>query len=281
MAAGRRAFGRDFRLYFTSQVVSQLGTSFTQFALPLLVFKLTGSATNLALTTAATFVPYLLFGLVARRRRRPGRPAADDGRGRPRPGRGDLRAAGPVDHRPARGLAHLRRGLRACRRSGSCSTAASSPPCRASSPPTTSSPPTAGSWPRTPPARCSARSLAGVLLAVVPVANLLFVDSATFLLSALALLSIRESFNTGDPPTDDRTRRRRRGCGRSSATPAKGCATSLGHPVLRTISIMMALINFVGATPGDPARALRQGGARRRPTPRSASSTAPGRPASS
>ena len=62
--AGRRAFGRDFRLYFGSQVVSQLGTSFTQFALPLLVFKLTGSPTNLAITTAATFVPYLLFGLV-------------------------------------------------------------------------------------------------------------------------------------------------------------------------------------------------------------------------
>ncbi len=66
----RRPFGRDFRLYFASQVVSQIGTSFTQFALPLLVFKLTGSPTNLAITTAATFVPYLLFG-------RPWRPSAD------------------------------------------------------------------------------------------------------------------------------------------------------------------------------------------------------------
>jgi MFS family permease len=34
------------------------------FALPLLVFKLTGSATNLAFATAANFLPYLLFGLV-------------------------------------------------------------------------------------------------------------------------------------------------------------------------------------------------------------------------
>ena len=34
------------------------------FALPLLVFKLTGSALSLALATVATFLPYLLFGLV-------------------------------------------------------------------------------------------------------------------------------------------------------------------------------------------------------------------------
>src|ERR1700749_3208441 len=56
--------GRDFWLYFSGQAVSQLGSSFTVSALPLLVFKLTGSATNLALTTAAEMVPYLLFGLV-------------------------------------------------------------------------------------------------------------------------------------------------------------------------------------------------------------------------
>src|SRR6201999_4082074 len=56
--------GRDFWLYFSGQLISQLGSSFTYFALPLLVFKLTGSATNLALTTAAEMIPYLLFGLV-------------------------------------------------------------------------------------------------------------------------------------------------------------------------------------------------------------------------
>jgi MFS family permease len=61
---GVRRLGRDFWLYFSGQSVSQLGSSFTTFALPLLVFKLTDSATNLAITTAATLVPYLLFGLV-------------------------------------------------------------------------------------------------------------------------------------------------------------------------------------------------------------------------
>jgi hypothetical protein len=56
--------GRDFWIYFAGQGISQLGSSFTAFALPLLVFRLTHSATNLALTMAANFVPYLLFGLV-------------------------------------------------------------------------------------------------------------------------------------------------------------------------------------------------------------------------
>lgn len=63
-AGGRARLGRDFWFYFSGQAVSQLGGSFTTFALPLLVFKLTHSATNLALTTVAEFVPYLLFGLL-------------------------------------------------------------------------------------------------------------------------------------------------------------------------------------------------------------------------
>ena len=63
-AGGRARLGRDFWFYFSGQAVSQLGGSFTLFAMPLLVFKLTHSATNLALTTVAESVPYLLFGLL-------------------------------------------------------------------------------------------------------------------------------------------------------------------------------------------------------------------------
>src|SRR5215472_11762223 len=54
----------DFWKYWAGETISNLGSSFTQFALPLLVFKLTGSALNLGITTAAAFLPYLLFGLV-------------------------------------------------------------------------------------------------------------------------------------------------------------------------------------------------------------------------
>jgi hypothetical protein len=53
----------DFWRFWTGQTISQLGSSFTLFALPLLVFKLTGSPVNLGITTAAEFVPYLVFGL--------------------------------------------------------------------------------------------------------------------------------------------------------------------------------------------------------------------------
>jgi hypothetical protein len=56
---------RDFQLFFIGQLLSTLGSSFTGFGLPLLVYTLTGSAMNLAVTTACSFLPYLLFGLVA------------------------------------------------------------------------------------------------------------------------------------------------------------------------------------------------------------------------
>lgn len=57
-------FRSDFWKFWTGQTISTLGSSFTSFALPLLIFKLTGSSLNLALAVTATVLPYLLFGLV-------------------------------------------------------------------------------------------------------------------------------------------------------------------------------------------------------------------------
>src|SRR6059058_5293907 len=54
----------DFWKFWTGETISNLGSSITLFALPLLVYKLTGSALNLGIAEAATFLPYLLFGLV-------------------------------------------------------------------------------------------------------------------------------------------------------------------------------------------------------------------------
>lgn len=54
----------DFWKFWTGQTISTLGSSFTSFALPLLIFKLTGSPLFLALTLTATALPYLLFGLI-------------------------------------------------------------------------------------------------------------------------------------------------------------------------------------------------------------------------
>src|SRR5262249_52357278 len=63
-AHSTRDRSRDFRKFWTGETISSLGSSFTQFALPLLVFKLTNSALNLGIAFAFSFLPYLLFGLV-------------------------------------------------------------------------------------------------------------------------------------------------------------------------------------------------------------------------
>src|SRR5215212_7658569 len=59
-----RGLGGDFWRFWVGQTISNLGSSFTLFALPLLVFKLTGSPLNLGLIMTFEFLPYLLFGLV-------------------------------------------------------------------------------------------------------------------------------------------------------------------------------------------------------------------------
>jgi hypothetical protein len=80
------------------------------------------------------------------------------------------------------------------------------------------------------------------------VAELLFVDAGTFLLSAFALLSIRKSFNTADPPAASDTLPSSR-LRRTLADVRDGLRYVVGHPVLRNISLMMALINFFGSAP--------------------------------
>ncbi len=53
----------DFWKFWSGQSISTLGSSVTSFALPLLIFKLTNSPLNLALTIVFSVLPYLLFGL--------------------------------------------------------------------------------------------------------------------------------------------------------------------------------------------------------------------------
>jgi len=61
---GRRGWllSGDFGRFWLGQTISNLGSSFTFFALPLLVFKLTGSPLNLGLTMAVEFVPTCCSG---------------------------------------------------------------------------------------------------------------------------------------------------------------------------------------------------------------------------
>ncbi|HEV2894155.1 MAG TPA: MFS transporter, partial [Actinomycetota bacterium] len=81
--------------------------------------------------------------------------------------------------------------------------------------------------------------LAGLLVAVAPVQQVLLVDAASFLVSAGALALIGRAFNA---PREEGPRRAIR------KDIADGLRYVLGHPVLRNISAMMALINLVGAT---------------------------------
>lgn len=55
---------RDFWTFWAGQSISRFGSSVTEFALPLLVYQLTGSALDLGIAFAAGMLPYLLFGLV-------------------------------------------------------------------------------------------------------------------------------------------------------------------------------------------------------------------------
>jgi MFS family permease len=56
-------FGTDFSTFWVGQAISNFGTGITTFALPLIIYKLTGSATLLAVANALTYLPFLLFGL--------------------------------------------------------------------------------------------------------------------------------------------------------------------------------------------------------------------------
>ena len=86
--------------------------------------------------------------------------------------------------------------------------------------------------------------LAGALVAFISVSNLLFFDAFSFLVSAGALAIIQKTFDAAPRP----------GAEDPDQRPGifddvkEGLRFVWSHPVLRSISIMMALINFASAT---------------------------------
>jgi MFS family permease len=238
---------RDFWIYFTGQTISQVGSSFTNFALPLLVFKLTGSPTNLALTTAAEFVPYLLFGLVLG--------AVVDRVNRKRLMISvDLIRAVVIGVLPVLSLL----GVLRVEEIYAVAFVQATMGILFDAGEFAAIPSLVGRDELvTANARIMATNsagqivgpvLAGALVALLPsVAYLLFIDASTFLASSLALLLIRRSFNDTAPAR-----------AAVSGLAAKlrsllgdvrdGLSYVLHHPVLRSISLMMALINFVATT---------------------------------
>ncbi len=53
-----------FWLFFAGQTISELGSAFTAFLLPLLVFRFTGSAVDLGVASAVAYLPWVCFGLL-------------------------------------------------------------------------------------------------------------------------------------------------------------------------------------------------------------------------
>ncbi|MGI8695834.1 MAG: MFS transporter, partial [Mycobacteriales bacterium] len=245
-SAGR--LPRDFWLYFTGQAASTLGSSFTQFALPLLIFALTGSAANLGAAMATSFAPYLLFGLVIG--------AVSDRLDRKRMMIGtDLVRAALIALIPAlsvAGVLHvgwiyavafLQSTARIFFDAGEF---AAIPSLVAKDRLVTANGRIQASFSA---AGIVGPVLAGVLVSVAPIADVLLVDAATFALSAGSLALIRRSFNEVPAAQHPGAGQRGRALLRAlRAEIGEGLRYVWGHPVLRTISIMMAIVNLFSST---------------------------------
>ncbi len=227
----------DFWKYWTGQTISNLGSSITLFALPLLVYKLTGSALNLGIATAAEFLPYLLFGLILgawtdRVNRKRMMIGTDIGRALIIASIPLLAAFGTLTVWWIYVVGFVHATLTICFEAGQF---AAIPSLVNRDDLVTANGRIQASYSG---ASVLGPLLAGVLVTVLPLAALLLIDAFSFLLSSFSLVLIRISFNTGEKraPTSIRS------------DVVEGLRYVLSHPVLRNISIMMALVNFVGTT---------------------------------
>lgn len=227
----------DFWKFWLGQTISQLGSSFTAFALPLLVYKLTGSAVNLAVATAAYFLPYLLFGLligawVDRVDRKRMMIAVDLGRALVIATIPALSYADALSVWWIYAGAFLTATLTIAFDSGQF---AAVPNLVDRDDLVTANGRLQASFAA---ATVAGPLTAGLMLAIVDVETIFLVDAASFVLSAVSLALVRTSFNPEEPPERKHILR----------DVTEGLRYVLGHPVLRNISLMMALVNFVAAS---------------------------------
>jgi MFS family permease len=229
---------RDFWFFFAGQTVSALGNAVTLFAVPLVIYRLTGSALDLGIASATAFLPYLLFGLVIgawvdrvdRKRLMvwtdlaraavlltiPALAAVD------RLAVGWIYVAGflsstlaiAFDAAQFAAIPNLVRTDDLITANGRIQASYSA-------------------------AQIVGPLLAGAFVALTPLTAVFAVDAASFVLSAISLLLIRRSFNVESQHAGSTGIR---------ADIGQGLRYVLGHPLLRQLSIMMALVNFVGAS---------------------------------
>lgn len=229
----------DFWKFWTGQMVSNLGSSFTMFAMPLLIYQLTHSALNLALTMAAAMLPYLLFGLII------GAWVDRLNRKRLMIVVNVLMAANvasiPVMAGAGRlsvwwiyGVAFVGNTLAIFFNSAEF---AAIPSLVGTDDLVTANGRIQASYFAT---MVLGPVLAGALAAFIAIPALMWFDAASFLGSAAALSLIGMSFNrdTAEPRRPSTIRQ----------DVIEGLRYVIHHPVLRNISMMMALVNFVSTT---------------------------------
>lgn len=239
MAQTPQKFNRNFWKYWTGQTISNLGSSITLFALPLLVYKLTSSAFDLGIATAANMLPYLLFGLILG--------AWTDRIDRKRMMiLTDLGRAAIIATIPLMAelnmlsvwwiylVGFLHSTLTICFESGQF---AAIPSLVDQNDLVTANGRIQASYSA---ASILGPVLAGVLVSFVQLSSLLLLDALSFLISSLSLALITLSFNT---EKDERQEQKH-----LLQDVVEGLRYVWKHPVLRNISVMMALVNFVSAT---------------------------------
>ncbi|MGZ3621781.1 MAG: MFS transporter [Ktedonobacteraceae bacterium] len=232
-----RKFSSDFWKYWTGQTISNLGSSITLFALPLLVYKISGSALDLGIASAATFLPYLLFGLILgawadRVKRKRMMITTDVGRALVILTIPLLFALGLLTLWWIYIVAFIHATLTICFEAGEF---AAIPSLVNQEDLVTANGRIQASYSG---ASIVGPLLAGVLVTLMPLSALLMFDSLSFLVSSFSLALISISFNKGEKraPTSIRS------------DVVEGLHYVFSNPVLRNISIMMALVNFVGST---------------------------------
>jgi MFS family permease len=236
----RSRFGAEFWKFLLGQTVSNVGSSFTIFVLPLLVFKLTGSAFNLALVASAEYLPYLLFGLIIgawvdRVDRRRLMILTDIAQALVISSIPLLGALGLLSVWWIYAVGFVSSTLWIFFNTAEFAAVPSLVP--------EEDLPAANGYLQASYATATVVGplLAGLLVAVAPIHLVLVVDALSFLVSALAVGLIKVSFNDADSAERQRSERLQRDV-------VEGLRYVLGHPILRNTCLMMALVSCVGFT---------------------------------
>jgi MFS family permease len=229
---------RDFVKFWAGQTISNLGSSFTQWAVPLLVFQLTHSAVSLGVALAATFLPYLFFGLplgawMDRVDRKRAMILLDSLNTLVILSIPIAAQFGDLSVWLIYAVTFVQSTIFIAFSAGEF---AAIPSLVSTDDLVTANGRIQATFSA---AQVAGPLLAGVLVSFLPLAWVMAFDAGSFAISALSLSLIHGSFNVvSDEPKESTT---------ILHDVREGLRYVLGHPVLRNISAMMALINFVNA----------------------------------